>query len=133
MRIPFSEEEVKTSIKPLSNNKAPGIDGIKAEHLKNCQVEDLKIIAEIFNDIARTGRHPKEIKLGILNPLVKDKNKQGPCKNLQPVILLSMLRKILAISMIKRVGKKIKQHIPHTQAAYQKEGPPLNMYSHTKS
>ena len=120
MKTPFDEEEIKRAIKILGNNKAAGIDGIKAEHLKNSPEEVPKMIAEIFNEIAKTGECPKEIKAGILTPLVKDKNKQGPCKNLRPVILLTILRKILAISLIQRIGKKVEQHIPHSQAAYQK-------------
>ena len=120
MRIPFEKDEIEKAIKKLGNNKAAGIDGIKAEHLKNSPEEIPILIAEIFNEIARTGERPNEIKVGILNPLVKDKNKQGPCKNLRPVILLSMLRKILALCLIERIGKKIEQHIPHSQTAYQK-------------
>ena len=31
-----------------------------------------------------------------------------------------MLRKILAICLIRRIGGKVERHIPHSQAAYQK-------------
>ena len=74
-----------------------------------------------LNTTAKTGNAPIEIKTGILNPLVKDPKKQGPCTNLRPIILLSLLRKILAICMIDRIGKKLEKHIPHSQAAYQQK------------
>ncbi len=39
--------------------------------------------------------------------------------HLRPIILLSVLRKILAISMIGRSMEKLQKKIPPTQAAYQ--------------
>ena len=76
-------------------------------------------IADILNDIAETGKHPKEIKSGILTPLPKPGKKQGPPSNLRPIILLSTLRKILAICMIRRCWDRFKSKIPIEQAAYQ--------------
>ena len=120
MKTPFTQQEVQTAIKKLKNNKSPGIDKIRAEHLKNGPALIPTIIADILNQTASTGNNPMEMKLGILNPLIKNINKQGPCTNLRPIILLSILRKILAICMIERIGDKLQQHIPHSQAAYQK-------------
>ena len=120
MKMPFTQQEIQKAIKKLKNNKSPGIDKIRAEHLKNGPDLIPKIIADILNQTASTGNNPMEIKLGILNPLIKNILKQGPCTNLRPIILLSILRKILAICMIERIGDKIQQHIPHSQAAYQK-------------
>ena len=42
----------------------------------------------------------------------------GPPKNLRPIILLSVIRKILAIIMITRTTDKLNSQIPITQAAY---------------
>ena len=50
---------------------------------------------------------------------IKNKKKQGPLSNLRPIILLSILRKLLAICMMRRVGDRIQSRIPKTQAAYQ--------------
>ena len=115
---PFSPEEVQQAIHSLKNNKSPGADTIRAEQLKNGGVVTSENIAEILNEISRTGEHPVEIKEGILTPLQKPGKQKGPPSNLRPIILLSMLRKILAICMIKRIGNKINQHIPIEQAAY---------------
>ena len=68
--------------------------------------------------MARTGEHPKEIKERILTPLQKPGRARGPLTNLRPIILLSMLRKILAICLIRRIGGKIDENIPIEQAAY---------------
>ena len=42
----------------------------------------------------------------------------GPPANLRPIILLSVIRKILAICMIRRTSRKLSNKIPITQAAY---------------
>ena len=75
-------------------------------------------IAEILNEVASTGKYPEEIKTGNLIPLPKPGKPKGPTKNLRPIILLSVLRKILAICIIQRTFTRIREAIPVTQAAY---------------
>ena len=120
MKIPFTPTEVTEAIKKLKYNKSPGMDNIRAEHLKNGPILEISAeISEILNETAKTGIYPEEIKLGQLTPLQKPGKKAGPPANLRPIILLSLLRKILAIIMIKRISEKILTRIPKTQAAYQ--------------
>ena len=59
------------------------------------------------------------MKIGVLTPLQNKKEKLGPPSNLTPIVLLSLLRKILAIIMIKIITGRALQYIPKTQAAYQ--------------
>ena len=121
MKTPFTPEEVGKAIKSLKNNKSPGSDQLKSELLKFGPNIIHQEIAEILNEIAKTGTYPQEVKNGLLIPLPKPGKRQGPPGNLRPIILLSILRKILAICMIKRTSKKFQEKIPVTQAAY-KEG-----------
>ena len=118
MKTPFTEAEVKSAIKSLKNNRSPGIDQITAEHLKCGPGLVGEKIAEILNHTAATGEHPREITTGTLVPLPKPGKKKGPPAHLRPVILLSMIRKILAICLIRRIGDRIDKEIPPTQAAY---------------
>ena len=60
-------------------------------------------ITDIFNQIAITGNIPYEVIEGVLVPLPKPGKPQGPLANVRPIILLSILRKILEIYMIKRI------------------------------
>ena len=59
------------------------------------------------------------LKLGLLNPLQKPNKAKGPAENLRPIILLSVLRKTLAISMISRIWNRLEEIIIIDQAAYQ--------------
>jgi len=69
--------------------------------------------------MAETGECPSEISKGILVPIPKPGKPQGPPANLRPIILLSVLRKILSICMLNRIANKLHTKIPITQAAYQ--------------
>ena len=75
-------------------------------------------IASILNTAAETGKCPIEIKKGHLLPLPKPKKPQGPCKSLRPIILLSVLRKILAVAVVQRVFDRVREAISVSQAAY---------------
>ena len=66
----------------------------------------------------RSTIHPRLIKLGHLIPLPKPNKPKGPVKNLRPVILLSVLRKILAIIVVGRTFDRLRKVISISQAAY---------------
>ena len=118
MKQPFTSEEVEKAVKSLNNNKSSGKDGVKAEMLKHAPTVVFEEIAEIINETARTGNHPKELNEGIITAIQKPGKPKGPIENLRPITLLSMLRKILAICMKKRIIERLDAEIPPSQAAY---------------
>ncbi len=99
--------------------KRPGIDNLNTELIKHGSNIIHEGIAEIFNIIAETGQYPEEIKEGILIPLPKPGKMPGLPGHLRPIILLSVLCKILAINMIGRSMEKLQKKILPTLAAYQ--------------
>ena len=110
--------EVEKAVNKLKNNKSPGCDNINAELLKYGPTIVFDIIANILNKAAETGDKPIEISLGHLVPLPKPGKPKGPVKNLRPIILLSVLRKVLAIIIVNRTFETIRKEIKVTQAAY---------------
>ena len=95
------------------------MDNLNAEYLKYAPDTVLTSVADLLNKTADTGDFPEELKLGILNPLPKPNKKKGPAENLRPIILLSVIRKILTICMLRRTWDRMKTKIPVDQAAYQ--------------
>ena len=75
-------------------------------------------MAHILNKTSETGQYPEELRRGILNPLPKPPKKNEKI-NVRPIILLSVLRKILTITLIERCWERLQHHIPKSQAAYQ--------------
>ena len=102
----------------VENNKSTEKDDISAEMIKYSPKIVYQQIADIFSEMAKPGNIPDEAIEGVLVPLPKPEKPLGPPANLRPIILLSVLRKILAICMIKRIQEKIENKIPLSQAAY---------------
>ena len=121
METPFTAEEIKKVCSGMKNGKAVGIDDFPAEFIKYADVKVHKVIADIYNTTAETGDFPKEINTGLLLPLQKPKPKKTnePCENLRPIMLLSILRKALTITLLRRIWDRLEQKLPKEQAAYQ--------------
>ena len=118
MRNPFTSSEISDAINKLRNNRSSGLDNVTAELLKYGPAILHDEIALIFNSLAETGDCPREIVQGILCALQKPGKTKGPLDHLRPIILLSMLRKILAICLKCRTIKRLDREIPPSQAAY---------------
>ena len=130
MKEPFTLEEVTKAVTTIKRRKkTPGIDQLRTEQLKYGPQIIMIIIAEILNKSAETGEKPNEISTGILLPLQKPGKKKGPCTNLCPIILFSVLHKILAICLINRIRKRVLWHLPKSQETYQSGPAQQNMYS----
>ena len=116
----FTPSEIKKAVWTLKNNKSSGMDQINVELIKYSPKVVYEKIAAIHNDIAATGKHPNEITHGILRALQKPGKPKGPTSNLRPIIILSDLRKILAVCIMKRINSRLDSAIPICQAACRK-------------
>ena len=114
-----TKKEISEAGKGLKNGRSAGIDSITNELIKYRANDIHEQIAEIFNQMAITEELLSQIKTGFLTPLQKPGKKRGSPENLRPIVLLSVIRKILAIWLIKRCWSKLKSLIPPDQAAYQ--------------
>ena len=119
MTKPFTAGEIQKAAKSMKNGKSCGVDNIHAEHVKYASNSVHETIAEILNETAETDNFPSELKIGVLTPLPKPGKPKGPRENLRPIILLSVLRKILTICLIRRTWDRLSTRIGHDQAAYQ--------------
>ena len=111
MNKPFAKEEIEEAAKSMKNNKSSGIDNIKAELIKNAPSNVHQLIADSYNKTAETGEFPEELIAGVLTPLQKPGKTKGPPGSLRPIILLSTLRKILTICLLKRTWNRLKTRI----------------------
>ena len=85
-------------------------------------VELIKYSPEVVynNNIAVAGKHPNEITHGILRALQKPGKPKGPTSNFCPTILLSVLRKILTVCIMKSMNSRLYSVASISQAAYRK-------------
>ena len=119
METPFTGEEIREVVNRMKNEKSAGPDELEIELIKYASTEIHNEIANIFDTLASTGEKLQELILGVLRALQKPGKERGPAKNLRPIILLSIIRKILTICMLDRILNRLKSHIPYKQAAYQ--------------
>ena len=86
---------MKTAVWKMTNNKAPGKDSIYVELLNYAPEEIYKVIANILNGIYERNDTGIKLGTGTLLPRRKPKKTEGPVKNLRPITLLEVIRKIL--------------------------------------
>ena len=119
MTLPFTEAEITKNVTSMKNGKSPGPDNLNTELIKYAPPVIHQEIAHIYNQIAEKDNFPTELKLGTLTPIQKPGKQKGPPENLRPIILLSVIRKILTICLLKRCWDRFEKFLPKDQAAYQ--------------
>ena len=110
-------EEVSRSVKKLHNNRAAGYDKISPELFKYAPPILNEKITQIFNNIFNYHENVN-VSHGILAVLQKPGKPKGPTKNLRPVILLIMLRKVLSSIVLFRIQPKVDAFLSQSQSAY---------------
>ena len=124
---PFTSSKIRKAVRTLKNNESPGIDKINVELIKFSPEVVYEKITDIYNNIAATGKRPNEITHGILRAIQKPRKGKGPISNLRLIILLSVLRKILAVYIMKRINLRLDFAIPISQTAYRKNKSPTKI------
>ena len=119
----ITTEEIKNVLKSSNNNKTTGSDEIQMELIK---YSTEYILIEICNNLNKIlENHVNEINLGhsILLPNQKPNKEKGPPKNIRPLNLLNIIRKILSMITMKRIKSKVENYISHSQSAYRANRP----------
>ena len=116
----FTSSEIRKAVWTPKNNKSPRMDQTNVELIKYSPEVLYEKIAVIYNNIAATGKHANEMTHGIFRALQNPGKPKGRTSNLRPIILLSVLRKILAVCIMKRVNSRLDSAISISQAAYRK-------------
>ena len=70
----FDSELVQVAIAKIRTGKAPGIDGVTAEHVLNCHPTISLHLLTLFNAIVKHNYVPAEFGFGVTIPLLKDDN-----------------------------------------------------------
>lgn len=100
--------EVHQAIHKLSNNKASGLDGISAEHLKNASIRIAPLLAICFTVFMIHGVLPDLMLAVLLVTVIKDKaGKIGSLDNYRPIALASILSKVLEKILLDRLNEFI--------------------------
>ena len=106
MSEPITLKEIYEASLKLNNNIGPANNELQAEHIKYAPKHVLQNIATLLSEVAETGTFWKEVKHGLIILIQKPGKQKRKVEITRPVILLSILRKLLATCFIKRKGSK---------------------------
>lgn len=112
-----TSSEIKSAIKQLKNNKAPGADNIAAEMLK----VDLEVITNLLHPIVsevwETEIIPEEFTDALIIKLAK-KGDLTFCSNWRGITLLNTINKIISIIIHDRISKVLEPMLRKQQAGF---------------
>jgi exonuclease III len=118
LQNPITTAETKKARQLLRNNRTCGKDGIYGEHLKYCGDEMDQTMADMYNKIFSERAEVAALCEGILIPLNKP-GKERIAKNTRPITLLNMVRKTLAMIVLRRIQPFVTAYMPKTQCGFQ--------------
>ena len=96
--------EISVVIKSLSVGKAPGPDGLTAEHLKYAGIQLPVVLALLLTSIFVHGYLPEMLIQSVIVPIIKNKNKRISDKNnYRPIGLSNICTKIIESVLMKRM------------------------------
>ncbi len=111
--------EVKNAVNHLRKGKAPGIDNIPAELIKESGEEGLRVMHMLCNKIWQQKAWPKDWKRAIFLPLPK-KGDTRECANNRTISLIPHASKILLHIIADRIRNHLENELPPEQAGFRK-------------
>lgn len=117
---PVTIDEVNEALDQVENGKAPGIDNIYPNFLKNLGPAARKWIARFYSNIYDSGRIPKAWKMARVTAILKPNKEPHLPKNYRPISLLSCCYKLFERVMLARIRDVIDIEIAKEQAGFRK-------------
>ena len=116
---PIIRSEIEEAIKHLKSNKAPGIDNINGELIKEGGTEIVDILLKICNDCLTKKEWPTQWTESILITIPKKGNLKA-CENYRTISLISHASKILLRIIQNRIKPRIEEVLSEEQAGFRK-------------
>ena len=111
-------DELSEALDSLASGKAPGKDGIPAEVLKCCKETLITELLEILCLCWSEGEVPQHMRDANVVTLYKNKGDRGDCNNYRGISLLSVVGKVFARVVLKRLQVLAEQVYPESQCGF---------------
>lgn len=106
---PILESETLGIINQLGNNKAPGLDKIMSNTVKEVKHEVVKPLTFLINKIMESGIWPISLKKGVVKPIFKSGDPLE-ISNYRPITLTSTISKIVEKAIKVRITNFLQKH-----------------------
>ena len=115
----INEMDIETEIKALNSKKAPGVDGIPVNILKET-IDILKYpLAQLFNVSIENQIFPNDLKYANVTPIFK-KYENVNKENYRPISILPSISKIFERSMFKQITAFIEHKVSQYLCGFRK-------------
>lgn len=111
-------EELKKALKTTANRKAPGLDGIPADILKNGGSELTRALLDLYNRCLQSGRVPQDFRDALIVTIYKKKGDRAECGNHRGISLLAIAGKVLAKIILQRLQFITEEILPESQCGF---------------
>ena len=116
----ITREEVERALKETKAGRAPGVDGVRAEMLKEGGVAAVEWMVRLFNLCFLLSRVPADWLCGIIVPLYKGKGDVYECGNSRGISLLVIIGKVFGRVLINRIKDKTESVIAEIQGGFRR-------------
>ena len=113
-------EEVKRALNETKGGKAPGMDGVRVEMLKEGGVTVLEWLVRLFNKCFMLSIVPVDWVIACMVPLYKGKGDMYKCSNFRGISLLSVVGKVYGRVLINRIRDKTENVIAEVQGGFRR-------------
>ena len=113
---PVTTKEITDAVKSLNRGKAPDVYGVSAEHICYGGQQILDIIKTLMNDILFCKEIPVNLKMGVLNPIFKNKSNCKESHIYRGITITTVLTRILEATLRARI-----KPILQTEAVFKEE------------
>eukprot|EP00117_Sycon_ciliatum_P002356 scpid25615/ scgid4849/ LINE-1 reverse transcriptase homolog len=115
---PFTSEEIRKAIMHQKIGGAVGCDGISAALLRTASTVITPWLTTLFNSIKELHYCPPDLRCGLLVPVYKRGKPMGAPKSYRPVMLLSVVRKVLTRIITMRSQQSTTSYVRESQAGF---------------
>ena len=113
-------EEVKRALNETKGGKAPGMDGVRVEMLKEGGVTVLEWLVRLFNICFMLSIVPVDWVIACMVPLYKGKGDMYECSNFRGISLLSVVGKVYGRVLINRIRDTTEKVIAEVQGGFRR-------------
>ena len=112
--------EVVRALKEAKAGKAPGMDGVRVEMLKEGGVTAVEWLMRVFNICFSLSVVPMDWVNACIVPLYKGKGDKYECRNFRGISLLSVVGKLYGRILINRIREKTESVIDEVQCGFRR-------------
>ena len=116
----ITRAEVERALKETKAGKAPGVDGVRAEMLKEGGATVLEWLVRMFNVCFISSMVPVDWMCACIVPLYKGKGDVCECGNSRGISLLSVVGKVYGRVLINRIRDKTEDVIAEVQGGFRR-------------